>query len=92
MAMLTFLLQAKDDVDIQRYLLKLVLAFFALPTEYVGSRCLKMCLVHDMAESIVGDLTPHCGVSVEEKHRQEEAAMETLIKLVPELSGEDLKR
>lgn len=51
-----------------------------------------MCLVHDMAESIVGDLTPHCGVSVEDKHRQEEAAMETLIKLVPELAGEDLRR
>lgn len=55
-------------------------------------RCLKMCLVHDMAESIVGDLTPHCGVSVEDKHRQEEEAMETLVKLVPELSGEDMKR
>ena len=40
-----------------------------------------MCLVHDMAESIVGDLTPHCGVSVEDKHRQEEEAMETLIKV-----------
>ncbi len=50
-----------------------------------------MCLVHDMAESIVGDLTPHCGVSVEDKHRQEEDAMETLIKLVPELAAEDLK-
>jgi len=25
-----------------------------------------------MAESIVGDLTPHCGVSVDEKHRREE--------------------
>lgn len=33
-----------------------------------------MCLVHDMAESIVGDLTPHCGVPVEEKHRREEVS------------------
>ena len=33
-----------------------------------------MCLVHDMAESIVGDITPHCGVSVEDKHRQEEVS------------------
>ena len=50
-----------------------------------------MCLVHDMAESIVGDITPHCGVSVQEKHRQEEEAMDQLIKLVPEFAGDNLK-
>lgn len=51
-----------------------------------------MCLVHDMAECIVGDITPHCGVSVDEKHRQEEEAMKTLVNLVPELAGEDLMK
>ena len=50
-----------------------------------------MCLVHDMAESIVGDLTPHCGVPVDEKHRREEEAMLELVKLVPTLAGQDLK-
>ena len=54
-------------------------------------RCLLMCLVHDMAESIVGDLTPHCGVSVEEKHRREEEAMEEIVKLVPELAANELR-
>ena len=34
-------------------------------------RCIKMCLVHDLAESIVGDLTPSCGVSKEEKQKRE---------------------
>lgn len=33
--------------------------------------CLKMALVHDLAECIVGDITPHCGVSKEEKHQKE---------------------
>jgi putative hydrolase of HD superfamily len=28
------------------------------------TRCIKMALVHDVAEAIVGDITPHCGVSV----------------------------
>lgn len=28
-----------------------------------GIRCMKIALVHDIAESIVGDITPHCGVS-----------------------------
>uniref|UniRef100_A0A183SC36 HD_domain domain-containing protein n=1 Tax=Schistocephalus solidus TaxID=70667 RepID=A0A183SC36_SCHSO len=35
---------------------------------------MKMAIIHDLAECIVGDLTPYCGVSVEEKHAQEEFA------------------
>lgn len=35
-------------------------------------------LIHDLAECIVGDLTPHCGVSPEEKHRREDEAMKTI--------------
>lgn len=30
-----------------------------------------MALVHDLGESVVGDITPHCGVSKEEKHKRE---------------------
>lgn len=26
------------------------------------TRCIKMSIVHDVAESIVGDITPHCQV------------------------------
>jgi 5'-deoxynucleotidase YfbR-like HD superfamily hydrolase len=29
-------------------------------------------MVHDLAESIVGDITPHCNVSKEEKRQLEE--------------------
>ncbi|KAG6453190.1 hypothetical protein O3G_MSEX007996 [Manduca sexta] len=46
-------------------------------------RCLKIALVHDLAECIVGDLTPHCGVTPEEKHRREDEAM----KKIAELTG-----
>lgn len=35
------------------------------------SRCIKMTLVHDLAESIVGDLTPADGVDKEKKHQME---------------------
>eukprot|EP01137_Pigoraptor_chileana_P020248 Opistho-2@6516 len=42
------------------------------------NRCIKMAIVHDMAESIVGDITPHDPVTSEEKHRMEEAAMATI--------------
>jgi len=34
-----------------------------------------MALVHDVAESLVGDITPHCGVSEGEKHRLEADAV-----------------
>lgn len=33
---------------------------------------MKMAIVHDLAECIVGDITPFCGVSKEEKYRREE--------------------
>jgi putative hydrolases of HD superfamily len=35
----------------------------------------KLAIAHDLAEATVGDLTPACGVSKEEKHRREEKAM-----------------
>lgn len=38
-------------------------------------------LVHDLAECIVGDLTPHCGVAPEEKHRREDEAMQKIAEL-----------
>lgn len=37
----------------------------------LSSRLIKMTVVHDLAECIVGDITPHCNVSREEKLRRE---------------------
>ncbi|KAG7199207.1 hypothetical protein KM043_018078 [Ampulex compressa] len=45
-------------------------------------KVLQMALVHDLAECIVGDITPHCGVSPEVKHRLEDEAMEEICKLL----------
>jgi len=39
-----------------------------------------MALVHDMAEAVVGDITPFEGVSKEEKHRREDDAMKQICK------------
>lgn len=39
-------------------------------------RCTKMALVHDMAESLVGDITPVDGVLKSEKNRRETATMD----------------
>ena len=47
------------------------------------NKCIQMALVHDLAEATVGDITPHCGVSDEEKHKLEKEAMENLCRLLP---------
>ncbi|KAF9976056.1 HD domain-containing protein 2 [Actinomortierella ambigua] len=41
-------------------------------------RCLKMAIVHDLAESLVGDITPYDGVTEEDKHTREKNAMHYL--------------
>jgi putative hydrolase of HD superfamily len=39
-------------------------------------KCIKMAFVHDLAESIVGDIVPHDpNVNAEQKHELEKAAM-----------------
>ena len=39
------------------------------------NRLMKICLVHDLAESLVGDITPHQNISKEEKRKLEEVIM-----------------
>jgi putative hydrolase of HD superfamily len=41
-----------------------------------------MALIHDIGESIVGDITPHDKVSDKDKHIQEKKALESLFKHV----------
>ena len=50
-----------------------------------------MSLVHDLAESIVGDITPHCGVSEVEKHEKETEAMEYLASLLDPSIGQEVQ-
>lgn len=39
-------------------------------------KCVKMAIVHDLAEAVVGDITPHAGVSKEDKFTMEKNAMD----------------
>ncbi|KAK2186612.1 hypothetical protein NP493_194g00029 [Ridgeia piscesae] len=66
-----------------------ILAFLTnSETQLNKDKCVKLTLVHDMAECIVGDIVPSDGVSKEEKHRKEKAAMEHLCKLTGEETGQ----
>ena len=58
-----------------------VLALRLCPEKLDLSKVLSMCLVHDIAEIVVGDLTPHDDIRGEEKHRLEREAM---MKIAPQ--------
>ncbi|KAK0671644.1 HD domain-containing protein [Cercophora samala] len=52
----------------------------ALASKLDMAKCMKMCLIHDMAESIVGDITPVDGVPKPEKSRREATTMDYITK------------
>ncbi|GIL85574.1 hypothetical protein Vretimale_13327 [Volvox reticuliferus] len=62
-----------------------MMALIATDSGVDVTRCIKMALVHDVAEAIVGDITPHCGVSDEDKHQRELAA----VRRIKEMLGPD---
>lgn len=62
-----------------------LLALLRCPAGLDREKLLAMAILHDLAELRVGDLTPHDGVSKEEKHRRERAAMDDLLADRPDL-------
>lgn len=59
-----------------RMSLMTMLAPPALASKLDMQKCMKMCLIHDMAESLVGDITPVDGVAKPEKSRREATTMD----------------
>ena len=51
-----------------------------------------MSIVHDLGESVIGDITPHCGVSEEDKQQRELKAIDSLAKLVPAARGNEIRQ
>jgi putative hydrolase of HD superfamily len=61
------------------------LALWLLPANLDLGRALAYASLHDLAEATVGDITPHDGVSHEEKARREGEAIDRLLALRPAL-------
>lgn len=60
-----------------------ILTFLLDGTEGLNQiRCMELALVHDLAESLVGDITPFCGISKDDKKAMELKAMEDICKLI----------
>lgn len=56
------------------------------------NRCVKLALIHDLAEAIVGDITPNDPVSKEEKNKMESDAMAKIRAMLGDaLGGEDME-
>lgn len=65
------------------HMYRMAMCAFALKGTYDLEKVIKMCLVHDVGESIVGDITPADNVAPEEKYRQEEQAVQHIASLLP---------
>ncbi len=69
-----------------------ILAFLNTDPEIDTTRCIKLALVHDMAEAIVGDITPLDKISKPEKHRLEREAMSSICNSLLPLSQDRAAR
>ena len=55
-----------------------LLATQICPDDLNIQRVLELCILHDIAEVHVGDITPHDNVTAEEKHRRESEAIQQM--------------
>ncbi|XP_061560267.1 HD domain-containing protein 2 [Phycodurus eques] len=83
--------KVKDPESVSDHMYRMALMSLTITDPTVDKdKCIKLALVHDMAECIVGDIAPSDNVSKAEKHRQEEAAMRQLLSLMPESLGQEI--
>ncbi|XP_060565201.1 5'-deoxynucleotidase HDDC2-like [Ruditapes philippinarum] len=68
-----------------------MMSFLVEPSSGLSKeRCIKLSLVHDLAESIVGDIAPADGVDKDDKYKREKTAMSHISTLVSEEIGSEL--
>lgn len=72
------------------HMYRMAMCVFLLPKEYDTNKLIKMALVHDLGESIIGDITPHDNISKENKYVQERKAMVEISQLVPDTSANEI--
>lgn len=73
-----------ESIADHMYRMAMILMVIELPEGLDRTKCVMMALVHDLAEAIVGDITPDCGVSPEEKTRRETDAIMEITKTLGE--------
>jgi putative hydrolase of HD superfamily len=80
-----------ESIADHMYRMTLMAMISSFSTELDTDRCIKLALVHDLAEAKVGDITPHCGVSDKEKYDLELETMQQISTMLgPLLGGEEI--
>ena len=70
-------IEQPESVAAHSWGLALLCTLFA-PNDLDKEKLLKMAIIHDLPEIETGDITPHDGISKQEKHRREDAAAQRL--------------
>ena len=78
-----------ESIADHMYRMSLMAMVSSFSTSLNTDRCIKLALIHDLAEARVGDITPHCGVSDKEKYDLELQTMEYISKMLGPLLGGD---
>ncbi|EAL44509.1 metal dependent phosphohydrolase, putative [Entamoeba histolytica HM-1:IMSS-B] len=68
-----------------------ILAMIFCPSHLDRNHAIMVSLCHDMAEALIGDITPNDPVTPEEKHKRELNAITEMSKLLPNEIGEEIK-
>lgn len=85
--------QVQEPESVADHMYRMAILSFLVDPASSGlnkDRCIKISLVHDLAECIVGDLTPQDNIPKAEKQKQEMDAMKQICSLVPEEVGQEL--
>ncbi|CDW55485.1 HD 3 domain containing protein [Trichuris trichiura] len=75
----------RNPETVAGHMYRMAMLMFCVDTKKEGvdfNHCVKMALVHDLAESIIGDITPACNISKQAKFQWERAAMEKICEFV----------
>ncbi|CAK9436310.1 uncharacterized protein LODBEIA_P08680 [Lodderomyces beijingensis] len=59
-----------------------IISMLVPPASINKDQCVKIAIVHDIAECLVGDITPFAGIPKEEKHRREFETIKYLHQLI----------
>ncbi|KAL7474266.1 hypothetical protein ACHAW6_000246 [Cyclotella cf. meneghiniana] len=78
-----------ESIADHMYRMSLMAMISSFSTSLDTDRCIKLALVHDLAEAKVGDITPHCGVSEKDKYEMELETMEYISNMLGPLMGGD---
>lgn len=74
------LLQTESIAD---HMYRMSIISMAVPAQNINKdKCVKIALIHDIAEALVGDITPFGGVTKAEKHRRELETIDFMAEVV----------